>query len=250
MYIFTWALLTVIVSSLARNTRSALIFLLISWCLVNLLLPKFAIEEAANRYPIESAQVFQSKLESEVYTPERQQAILKFKQQTLAQYGVDNVADLPFAWSGAQLQFAENYSDQVFDRLYGQRRTQLEAQSLHYQSAALFSPFIALQSLSMAAAATDLTHHQLFDDAGEAHRRLMQKVLNNDLRDNSHHSEQSYQADHKVWQKIPDFHYQCPPIIELFSRYAWATLGSILWMLTLLGVAYLAILHLEKEGQR
>ncbi|WDE09040.1 DUF3526 domain-containing protein [Thalassomonas viridans] len=250
VYIFIWALLTVIVSCFARSARGALILLLVIWCLACLLVPKFAIADAASRYPTESAQVFQSKLESEIYTPERQQAIEAFKQQTLAQYGVDDVANLPFAWSGAQLQFAENYSDQVFDRLYGQRQGQLEAQSSHYQGSALFSPFIALQSLSMAAAATDLTHHQLFDDAGEAHRRLMQKALNNDLRDNGHKGEHGYQADREVWQKIPDFHYQYPPASELFASYGWAALGLLQWLLTLLGVAYLAMLRLEKEGQQ
>ena len=250
VYILIWALLTVVISSYARSSRSALILLLVIWSLACLLVPKFAIEDAGSRYPTESAQVFQSKLESEVYTPERQQAIENFKQQTLAQYGVDHVADLPFGWSGAQLQFAENYSDQVFDRLFGQRQSQLQAQSQHYQGLAVFSPFIALQSLSMAAAATDLHHHQLFADAGESHRRLMQQILNNDLKANSHENEHGYQAGRDVWQKIPEFSYRYPAIGELSASYGLAALGLLQWLITLLGAGYLAVWRLKKEGQQ
>ncbi|WP_281558075.1 DUF3526 domain-containing protein [Thalassomonas sp. RHCl1] len=250
LYILLWSLLTIIVSSYAWTTRNALIALLVIWCAVCLLIPKFTIEDAVHRYPTESAQVFQSKLESEVYTPQRQQAIARFKQETLAEYGVDDVADLPFAWSGAQLQFGEQYSDKVFDRLFGQRQSQLEAQSQHYQVGALFSPFIALQTLSMAAAGTDLLHHQLFNQAGEKHRRLMQKTLNNDLKDNGADNAHGYQGDHHLWQKIPAFHYQYPHITSLMANYAWAALSLLQWLVTLAVATYLAMRRIEKEGQQ
>lgn len=251
-YIFIWALLTLMVSSYARSSRSALIILLVVWALACLLVPKFAINDAAQRYPTLSSQVFQSKLESEVYTPARQQAIAQFKQDTLAEHGVNNVDELPFAWSGAQLQFGENYADKVFDRLFSQRQTQLEAQSLHYQSAAVFSPFIALQTLSMSAAATDLAHHQLFTNAGEKHRRLIQETLNGDLKDNGLESikqNKRYQGDHHLWEKIPDFSYQYPDISQLGEHYGRAALCLILWLVVLVSFSRLAIRRIEREGQ-
>ncbi len=251
-YIFIWALLTLMVSSYARSSRSALIILLVVWALACLLVPKFAINDAAQRYPTLSSQVFQSKLESEVYTPARQQAIAQFKQDTLAEHGVNNVDELPFAWSGAQLQFGENYADKVFDRLFSQRQTQLEAQSLHYQSAAVFSPFIALQTLSMSAAATDLAHHQLFTNAGEKHRRLIQETLNGDLKDNGLESikqNKRYQGDHHLWEKIPDFSYQYPDISQLSEHYGRAALCLILWLVVLVSFSRLAIRRIEREGQ-
>jgi ABC-2 type transport system permease protein len=252
IYIFIWALLTLIVSSYARTSRSALIILLVIWALACLLVPKFAIEHAAHQYPTQSSQIFQSKLESEIYTPDRQQAIAQFKQDTLAQYNVDNVDELPFAWSGAQLQFGEQYTDKVFDRLFGQRQTQLESQSLHYQSAAIFSPFIALQTLSMSAAATDLAHHQLFNKAGEKHRRLIQATLNGDLQDNglkAQESNQSYQGDHHLWEKIPEFTYQYPKISKLTNQYARAAICLIAWLAALISASYFAMRRIEKEGQ-
>ena len=251
-YIFIWAILTLSVSSYAKTSRSALIILLVIWALACLLVPKFAIEDAAQRYPTQSSQVFQSKLESEIYTPARQQAIAKYKQDTLAEYGVDKVDELPFLWSGAQLQFGENYANKVFDRLYSQRRTQLEAQSFHYQNSAVFSPFIALQTISMSAAATDLAHHQLFTNAGEKHRRLIQNTLNGDLKDNglqSSKQNQRYQADHHLWEKIPDFEYQYPGIYQLSEHYGRAALCLILWLAALVLFSHFAIRRIEREGQ-
>jgi ABC-2 type transport system permease protein len=251
-YILIWALLTLIISSYARTARSALITLLVIWATSCLLIPKFAISDAAQRYPTESSQAFQSKLESEIYTPERQQAIAKFKQDTLTEYNVDNVDDLPFFWSGAQLQFGEKYSDNVFDRLYNQRKKQLEEQSLHYQSAAIFSPYIALQVISMSAAATDLAHHELFTDAGETHRRLIQATLNGDLKDNGLNNikqNTSYQGDLHLWEKIPNFTFQYPKITLLSSYYQPALFCLVFWFVVLVLVGHFAIRRIEKEGQ-
>jgi len=253
LYIFIWAILTLIVSSYARAARSALITLLVIWSLTCLLLPKFAINNAAKQHPIQSSQIFQSKLESEIYTPARQQAIAKFKQDTLTEYGVDNIDELPFAWSGAQLQFGEQYADTIFDRLFGQRQLQLEAQSLHYQSAAILSPFIAVQTLSMSAAATDLAHHQLFSNAGEKHRRLIQATLNGDLKDNGltmRSSYKSYQGDRHLWEIIPQFFYQYPDIGQLTSHYGRAAICLIIWFITLILLSYFAIKRIRNEGQQ
>jgi len=251
-YIFIWAMLTLMVSSYGKTSRSALIILLVIWALACLLVPKFAIGDAAQRYPTQSSQVFQSKLESEIYTPARQQAIAQFKQDTLAEYGVDNVDELPFLWSGAQLQFGEDYANKVFDRLFGQRQKQLEAQSSHYQNLAVFSPFIALQTISMSAAATDLAHHQLFTNAGETHRRLIQSTLNGDLKDNGlkgSEQNQRYQGDHQLWEKIPDFHYQYPGIFQLSEHYGRAVLCLTLWLAALVSLSHFAIRRIEREGQ-
>lgn len=251
-YIFIWGLLTLITSSYARTARSALIILLVIWAIACLLVPKFAIDDAVQRYPTETTQVFQSKLESEIYTPERQQAIAKFKQDTLAEYGVNNIDELPFVWSGAQLQFGEQYSDKVFDRLFGQRQIQLETQSLHYQTMAIFSPFIALQTVSMSAAATDFAHHQLFTNAGEKHRRLIQSTLNGDLKNNglvSIKQNKSYQGDHHLWEKIPNFNYEYPKITQLSHYYGRALLCLILWLAALVVLSHFAIQRIEREGQ-
>ena len=253
VYILIWVLLTLVISSYARTARSALTSLLVVWALICLFLPKFAIANAELKFPTQSSQVFLSKLESEIYTPERQQAIAKFKQDALIEYGVKSVDELPFTWSGAQLQFGEQYADKVFDRLFGQREIQLEAQGLHYQSAAFLSPFIALQAISMSAAATDLTHHKLFSNAGEKHRRVMQETLNGDLKTNGltrGNGDDSYRGDYRLWERIPKFVYQYPPIDTLAKHYARAAIYLVLWLVVLTLLAYLAVQRIRNEGQQ
>ncbi len=252
VYILIWVLLTLVISSYSRTARSALISLLVVWASTCLFLPKLAIANAESKFPTPSSQIFLSKLESEIYTPERQQAITKFKQDTLDEFGVKSVDELPFAWSGAQLQFGEQYADKVFDRLFGQRQIQLDAQGFHYQSAGILSPFIALQAISMSAAATDLPHHVLFSNAGEKHRRLMQEILNGDLKENGLTKKsdgESYQGDHQLWERIPEFSYQYPPIDTLAKHYGRAAIYLVCWLVLLMFLACLAVQRIKNEGK-
>lgn len=250
IYLLLWALITTTLSSLLPTARRALITLLTIWAFATLLLPKLAMNIATTLHPQGSGQAFQAKLESEVYTDARLDAIEKFKQQTLAQYGVSQVADLPFDYAGAQLQFGEQYADKIFDRLFEARLEQLEAQSQSYQLAGLLTPFIAVQTLSMATAATDFSHQQSFENAAEQHRRLMQEVLNFNQRDHGHNAEGHYTAGKELWQQIPEFSYQYPRFTHYLPHYAISLISLAFWLIVLVLLSLFAIKKLRLEEQR
>ncbi|GAA0350737.1 DUF3526 domain-containing protein [Bowmanella denitrificans] len=247
LYLFIWCALTLLLSSWMRTPRQALVWLLAIWAVSSLLLPRLAMTSATDQFPIQSGREFAAKLESEIYTPQRLQAIQEFKQNTLQAHGVSSTDELPFDWSGAQLQFGEQYSDQVFDRLYGQRAVLLNKQTDAYQSAAVLSPFIALQSVSMAASATDLRHHQLFEDAAEQHRRVMQATLNNYQRDHAKQSQGAFQAGQSLWEQIPAFSFSYPRIGPLLGHYLTPLLSLATWALLLLIALCFAARRLQKE---
>jgi len=248
IYTLIWALLTVVVSIYSANSRRALLTLLIFWVGSCLIIPKLVIAQAAHQAPMLSAQAFQSRLDSEVYTPERLKAIEQFKQDTLAKHQVSSTADLPFSWSGAQLQFGEEYGDKAREYLYAQRDKNFSSQGEFYQLGSLLSPFIALQTLSMASASSDHVHHQLFISAVEKHRRLIQKTLNNDLKDNGK-SVSGYVANKTLWGQIPVFSFKYPSLITMIAAYKWALISFLLWGLTLITVTLSATKRLTKEGQ-
>ena len=248
MYSFIWAMLTVIISVFAKTARTALTLLLIVWTMSCLILPKLAIQWSTLLNPIDSTREFQSRLKSEVNTPERQQAINRFKQQTLEAHNVTQPADLPFDWSGASLQFSEEYADKIFDRLFGERSQILQAQTKYYQNFAILSPLISVQNLSMAAAATDLSHHQWFINAAEIHRRLIQKTLNNNLKDQGHKTTSKYTADKDLWQKIPKFDYVQPALSTVIPHYVNALALLVFWLVITLFGSKIAINRLFKEG--
>ena len=250
VYLLLWSLLTTTLSSLLPTARRALITLLTIWAFTTLLLPKLAMNIATTIHPQGSGQAFQARLESEVYTEARVEAIAKFKQQTLTQYGVSNVEDLPFDYAGAQLQFGEQYADKIFDRLFSARLAQLEAQSQSYQLAGMLTPFIAIQTLSMATAASDFAHQQAFENAAEQHRRLMQEVLNFNQRDHGHKAGGHYTAGEELWQQIPKFAFQYPNFIRYLPHYVISLFSLSFWLIALVLLSFFAIKKLRLEEQR
>lgn len=247
-YLLNWVLLTLWVSALANTSRIALLGLLIIWGTLCLLIPKIAIEWSTQTVPMDSARLFQSRMESEIYTQERLLAIEQYKQETLHKYKVKDVSELPFDWSGAQLQFGEEYGDTVFDRLYGQRNEAIRLQTSHYEWAGLLSPVVNLQLITTAAAATDIRHHQWFSEAAERHRRTMQRLLNGDVKQHAKSADGDYKAGAALWKQIPDFHYSWPRFLDVLSFYSKSLLLLGLWLALGLIAGQCAVNRLGREG--
>lgn len=248
VYLLIWVLLTLFVSALSKSSRIALVTLLIVWASLCLLMPKIAMEWATQSVSLDSARLFQSRMESEIYTPERLAAIEKYKRETLAKHQVDDVDDLPFDWSGAQLLFSEDYGNRVFDRLYRERSTALERQTSGYTWFGLVSPLINVQLFSMAAATSDLKHHQLFSEAAERHRRAIQLLLNGDLKQHGQSLGGGYQAGLSLWQQVPEFRYSAPVFTLLLPYYVKPMLFLCLWLVFTLIAGNRAARHLGREG--
>ena len=249
VYMVIWSMITMITSAYSATARQALVILLMLWSTGCLLLPKLVMDDAVSRYPLQSSRVFDAKLETTVYTPQRQQALTQFKQQTLDKYQVSTTEHLPFAWAGAQLQFGEDYANRLTLPLYQARNQQLDSQNQHYSHGGLLSPFIALQVLSMSAAATDFSHDLWFVDMAEQHRQQVQRILNSDLKFNGkdHDDDHGYQADHLLWQKIPHFNPHYPALSQVSSIHLEAMLSLVGWFVLLLSLCVLAIKRLTKE---
>ncbi|OCQ21045.1 ABC transporter permease [Pseudoalteromonas luteoviolacea] len=249
-YVGLWSIVTVAISCLLQSTRRSLIVLLTLWAFSTLLVPKLAMNYSAAAHPLDSSQAFQSRLKREVYTEQRELALARFKQSLLQDYGVNSTNELPFDYAGARLQFGEQYADAIFDRLFGERLEQLQAQSNSYFLASLLSPMVAVQSLSMAFSASDFHHHQHFLAQAEQHRRMMQRVLNHNQRDNAHKRHGRYVANLELWQQIPKFEYHPPAFKALAHHYRVNWVGLILWLMTALLLGAIAVRKLTKEPLR
>jgi ABC-2 type transport system permease protein len=246
-YAGIWVLLTVVVSIYSANSRSALVSLLVIWVACCLILPKLIMVQAQTQYPLTSAREFQIRLESEVYTEQRLQAIAAYKQKMLTQYQVSSIDELPFSWSGAQLQFGENYANNAREHLYQQRKLQLQQQGVFYQFSALLSPFVAVQSLSMGSAASDNIHHQYFIEAAEQYRQTMQKTLNEDLMNNGKSTDKGYLANQNLWQEIKPFSFQYPSLSQVLSHYQPAIYSLLFWAGLLIMVSVMSMRKLTQE---
>jgi ABC-2 type transport system permease protein len=244
-YLMFWILLTLVVSVVAKTARQSLTVLLIFWVITSLIVPKLAIDAATNAHSGISAQEFYSRMESDLYTPERLDAIKLFKQDTLKQYGVSSIDDLPFNWAGAELLFGESYSDKVFDEIFEQHLQKLKQQDSTYQRLALFSPLMSIQIISSALATTDWQHHQLFASSAEQYRRRVMQMLNENVRDHKH---EGHTGNEQLWSTIPAFTYQSPAISQILDRYTNALISFGVWLLLIAMVSGVAIRRLSREG--
>jgi ABC-2 type transport system permease protein len=146
----------------------------------------------------------------------------------LEQYKVADVKDLPVAFSGVSLQEGEEHGNQVFDSHYSALFETYERQNRTALLAGALAPLTAIQSLSMALAGTDFAQHRHFVAAAEAHRRMMQRVLNNDIVEHQKSGE-VYLAGAELWTRIPEFTYVAPSTAWVLRRQLPAIALLVTW---------------------
>lgn len=236
LYLGAWIAVALAVSLRMARARSALVLLLAAWTLATLIAPRLAVAvaEAAARVP--AAGEFSSAIYRDLrdgldgHDPadRRREA---FRQQVLAQYGVERVEDLPVSFAGLALQEGERYGHLVFDRHFGALTDAYREQERWRRIGALAGPLPALQQVSMAAAGTDVSHHVDFMAQAEAQRRIIVRTLDEDLIRNGAGQDMAYLADRSLWERIPEFDYVLPGMAELSPRLAADGLLLAAWLL-------------------
>jgi ABC-2 type transport system permease protein len=214
------------------------------WIVNGLIAPRAVADIARRVYPTPSAFAFQQAIDSEMQggsdghdTADKRAEALK--QRVLKQYGVDKIEALPVSFAGVSLQEGEEHGNMIFDKHYSALWNQFEQQNKLKQMAAIFAPMLAISSLSMGLAGTDFAQHRDFAAAAEQYRRMLVKMMNDDMTYNAGKSDFSYQAQPVVWQKVPDFEYQAPSTgwalshqtnsIALLALWFVAAMTAALW---------------------
>jgi ABC-2 type transport system permease protein len=232
---------TLAVSAWARTARVALVTLLGLWIVNALVAPRVATDVARARAPLPAAEAFRTAIADDLrngidgHSPQdqRQNAL---RDSVLAAYGVDSIAELPVNYAGISLQAGEEYANRVYDRHYGALASTLLAQEALHRQLGLVAPLLAVRSASMALAGTDVYHHEHFVRAAEEHRRLIQRILNADIAQNSRFGE-TYTAGPELWARVPEFAYEPPSLAAVIANEAPSALLLVVWVL-LAGGAY------------
>jgi ABC-2 type transport system permease protein len=243
LYFGLCAALAVGVSALAPSSRAALGLLLAFWVLNGVLAPRVASDVARQAVPLPSSLEFQAALQADLvegfdHHPPREVRQSQLQDSVLVAYGVEELAELPFNFAGLSLQAGEEFGNLVFDRRFGALEERIESQLQLHRRLGLAFPHLAIRSLSMALAGTDPAHHARYAAAAEGHRRLMQRVLNEDIMENSRFGE-TYLAGEELWARIPRFEYQGPGMGPALEGQGVALLALLAWMagsLLLVGV--------------
>jgi len=260
-YLALWAVLIVFVSARVSHSRSALLGLVGFWVVTAVLLPRIAPDVANAVVPLES------RLQTDIAIGRDLRRMgdshnandphfTAFRQSVLDRYRVDRIEDLPVNFKGLQAIEGERLTSDLFDRYAAEADAAQGRQNQIVRTASLFSPPIALRSLSMAAAGTDLAAHQRFLSQAEAYRFDLVQRLNQLQAHGVSYADDSASdpgADRRKriaadnWRQVPEFDYRPATASEL----ALGALPGLLVILGWLGLSgLLLIMATRRLGDR
>jgi ABC-2 type transport system permease protein len=223
-YLALWAVLILLVSTLVRRRRDALLALVALWAVAVILLPRVAPDAASaavplrNRLQTEVAVARDLRTMGDSHNPDDPH-FAQFKRSVLDRYGVATVEDLPVNYKGLLAIEGERLSASLYDRYADASYAAQARQNGLVDWVGLLSPTIALRSLSMAAAGTDFAGHRRFLEQAEAYRfALVQRLNRLQMQDVSYADDGATDAGAdrrkriaaRNWQAMPDFRFAPP----------------------------------------
>ena len=214
-YFTAFLALSLAVSAWARSARTALVVLLTVWVVNGLVAPRVAVDLSKTLHPTPSALEFARTVEREmaagvegISRPDRAESTRRL----LAEYGVESVEDLPINAVGVYLQESEEFGNRIFDRNYGALWDAFERQGVVHETLAVAAPLLAVRTLSMGLAGTDVEQHRHFASAAETYRRDLMRQMNGDMTENSLTGDFTYTVGAEVWEAVPPLQYDAPAL--------------------------------------
>ncbi len=247
IYYATWAAATVLVSTLARSARSALLVLSALWVAGVFLVPRLAASVVDQATPLPTGAAFRAAIHHDIEhglpgDGSARQRLQDFDAALLADAGVQRLDDLPYGANARRRLFRDAYATRVhalhFQRLWEAQQRQ---QRLLRWAGAL-GPFVPMRAVGSALAQTDLAHRRHFEEAAEAYRQRFTTWIDDwDLRaTRGVTSFESRYAGDAQWQAMPSWRYTPPD--TAFSLRSAAADGSLLvaWCAAALGALVVA----------
>lgn len=247
LYFCAFVGVTLAASAWAPSSRAALIGLLGFWMLNGLIAPRAASDIAKTVAPTPSAFEFGNKLEQELKGSGHDSSdarVERLKLELFKKYKVNSIEALPINFNGARLQDGEEHGNEVFDKAYAELWDIFSRQNAVHRLLSVVAPYLSIRSASMAFAGADFAQHVHFAKAAEEYRRMIQRVMNEDLMKNAGNTG-SYFAGDELWHRVPPFEYTSPGATWVLETQL-PTLGLLaLWC----GAAFAAAIAAARQAQ-
>ena len=235
LYFLIWIIFSVYISSIFKAS-TALTILSGIWIFMGFLIPRISGTVAGLVHPAPSSYEFTEKVLTEREkgkdgTGSYEKFQEELKEKILKEYGVENLEDLPVSFAGYSLMESENKDWKIYDKHYGELNKKFKFQNFLIGWMNVFSPVQTQKSLSSAFSKTDINNHVFFAENAEAHRRLVQNILNEDQLKNGLGKERGYLAGKDLWKKIPEFQFSSNSFLNILKQQSGNLLLLILWIL-------------------
>ncbi|NOT44488.1 MAG: DUF3526 domain-containing protein, partial [Acidobacteria bacterium] len=177
------AALGVLVSAWQRSSRGALVCLVAIWFSLWVVLPRALPALAAALHPVPARAAFDADVEARVmelgdsHNPD-DPVFARLREDTLRQYGVSRIEDLPFNYEGFLMATGEEATTRAYREHLSELTETYRRQGRVVEWAGLLSPYVAVRLVSMALAGADVPHQLEFERQAEDYRYRLVQGLN------------------------------------------------------------------------
>jgi len=249
--------LTLAVSAWTRQASTTLMVLIGFWAFAGFLAPKAASELSKAMHPTPAFGKWMADMRSHQIRGfdgvSSNQRLQEYTRELLRENGVQSIAELPMYYVAVRLQKLEEFDYPVFEQHFNTIRDSYTNQRRIQDLLGVAAPTLALRSISMGLAGTDLIQHVKFMDDAEAHRRVMVRKMNDYLSKaavglNATFSSSNYMtADEQVFAIVPPFEYEPPELATTLTEHRGNFVLLALWLVASIGLALVAIGRLSQE---
>lgn len=228
--------LTIWVSMISKTSGISLVLNLFLWIFFCFVTPKIATNIANSSYPYPSKNEFSKKIAEDKtngldgHNPWNQ-AAKELEKETLKQYQVEKISDLPFNYAGYRMQKGEEHEAKIYKKHYDALNVIAKNQNEVYKNLSFISPFFLVRFISMDIAHTSDQLHWDFTNAAENYRLENQKFLNDDIKDNSTYGMRGYTMTAEKFKKLPKFNFIPPKLSTIINNHLKDFLFLGLWFL-------------------
>ncbi len=251
LFLLVICFMTMIVSTMARSSKNALLTLLGIWLFMVVLVPKTSQAIGSAIYPTPSKLSFQSAVEKDVikkgdsHNP-NDPYFNKLKDSVLAVHGASSVTELPFNYGGFVMREGEKTSAHLYKKHHDSLILIYEKQNNFNQFIAILNPFVAIKSISMAFTGTDFKGYVDFQEQAEVYRYQLAQEMNELQMEYISSKVSSSEGKknvvrHEHWEEFPDFQHQMQPLKSSLKEASLGIFSLLGWVLfSLIGLGYIS----------
>ncbi len=237
LYIVFLTAITLLVSLWAAEAKTALLLMLGIWVISAIALPRLAASIAEQVYPSPDPGTFWQDTRASLqanrppggsaeYLAVERQVMERALGRELRDAELDGLA---INRAAVRLEVSEVIDSGSYNAAFAELFANYENQQNLRRWFALLSPTIALQHLSRAYSATDVSAHEHFSLAAERQRNDIVRAMNEDMMRNGVGQGLGYLAPAELWESVPEFRYEPPSIVLAWRESSRELLLLLLW---------------------
>ena len=244
LFLFVISVGIILVSAKSKTPKNALLRLLGFWLIMVILLPKTGQAMGNYWFPTPTKLAFDSAIEKDVikkgdsHNPD-DPYYNTLRDSVLAVHQVDDVAQLPFNYSGFIMREGEKISSTLYKYHNSQLLDTYQRQNGVSEYLALVNPFMAIKQLSMALAGTDFSSYIDFQNQADNYRYDLAQTMNElqmeYIKPNVNSSEGSVNViGHEHWEEFNDFEHEPVLLATSISNNFLSVVSILIWPLLMM----------------